>query len=113
MTQPPTCRPLSTAARAAGMQAAGAIPSSVDLGDLIEGEPGSRGELAARFLVGQSEIDVDIVETARTRSSGGTTGSGKSELLIAWVCALANAYSSAELNVLLVDFKGGGVVRGP
>ncbi|MGO1513795.1 FtsK/SpoIIIE domain-containing protein [Agrococcus casei] len=105
-------RLLSTAARAAGMQAAGAIPSSVDLGDLIEGEPGSRGALAARFLVGQSEIDVDIVADGPHAVVGGTTGSGKSELLIAWVCALANAYSSAELNVLLVDFKGGASFAG-
>jgi S-DNA-T family DNA segregation ATPase FtsK/SpoIIIE len=35
------------------------------------------------------------------------TGSGKSELLVSWVVALARAATPAEVNFLLVDFKGG------
>lgn len=38
---------------------------------------------------------------------GGTTGSGKSELLITWITALAAQCSPQELSLLLVDCKGG------
>ena len=105
-------RLLSTAARAAGMQSAGSLPTAVDLSDLLGSGPGPQGRLAARFLVGQSPLELDIVADGPHAVVGGTTGSGKSELLIAWVCALADAYTSAELNVLLVDFKGGASFAG-
>ncbi len=38
---------------------------------------------------------------------GGTTGSGKSELLQSWVLAMAAAHSPQRLNFLFVDYKGG------
>jgi len=38
---------------------------------------------------------------------GGTTGSGKSELLQAWILAMAAAHSPERLTFLLVDYKGG------
>ncbi|MDR2895271.1 MAG: FHA domain-containing protein [Propionibacteriaceae bacterium] len=38
---------------------------------------------------------------------GGTTGSGKSELLQTWVLAMAVNHSPQNLNFLLVDYKGG------
>jgi len=38
---------------------------------------------------------------------GGTTGSGKSELLQAWILAMAAAHSPQRLTFLLVDYKGG------
>jgi S-DNA-T family DNA segregation ATPase FtsK/SpoIIIE len=38
---------------------------------------------------------------------GGTTGSGKSELLVTWVLAMAATRSPAEVSFLFVDFKGG------
>lgn len=38
---------------------------------------------------------------------GGTTGSGKSELLQTWILAMASTYSPQRLNFLLVDYKGG------
>jgi DNA segregation ATPase FtsK/SpoIIIE, S-DNA-T family len=38
----------------------------------------------------------------------GSTGSGKSELLIALISGLAVNYSPATLNFVLVDYKGGG-----
>lgn len=37
----------------------------------------------------------------------GTTGSGKSELLLSWILALAAARPPSDLTVLLVDYKGG------
>jgi len=38
---------------------------------------------------------------------GGTTGSGKSEFLQAWVLALATAHSPDRVTFLFVDYKGG------
>ncbi|HRV69136.1 MAG TPA: FtsK/SpoIIIE domain-containing protein [Marmoricola sp.] len=38
---------------------------------------------------------------------GGTTGSGKSELLQSWILALAAAHSPERVTFLLVDYKGG------
>ncbi|NNJ09788.1 AAA family ATPase [Chloroflexales bacterium ZM16-3] len=38
----------------------------------------------------------------------GSTGSGKSELLIALIAGMAASYSPTALNFVLVDFKGGG-----
>ncbi len=38
---------------------------------------------------------------------GGTTGSGKSELLQTWVLSLAVAYGPERVTFLLVDYKGG------
>lgn len=38
---------------------------------------------------------------------GGTTGSGKSELLQTWICSLAARLGPRDLNLVLVDYKGG------
>lgn len=43
---------------------------------------------------------------------GGTTGSGKSELLQSWILALAAAYSPQRLTLLLIDYKGGSAFAG-
>ena len=37
----------------------------------------------------------------------GTTGSGKSELLISWCMALAIRHSPQTLHFVFLDFKGG------
>ena len=42
---------------------------------------------------------------------GGTTGSGKSELLQTWILAMAAAHSPQRLTFLLVDYKGGSAFR--
>jgi S-DNA-T family DNA segregation ATPase FtsK/SpoIIIE len=42
---------------------------------------------------------------------GGTTGSGKSELLQSWILGLASAHSPQRVNFLLVDYKGGSAFR--
>ena len=42
---------------------------------------------------------------------GGTTGAGKSELLQAWILAMAAAHSPQRLTFLLVDYKGGSAFR--
>ncbi len=68
----------------------------------------SRG-LAAPLGVreGGAPLVVDLVADGPHAVVGGTTGSGKSELLVAWVCSLAATHDPAEVTFLLVDFKGG------
>ncbi len=42
----------------------------------------------------------------------GSTGSGKSELLISMITGLAVTYAPSVLNFVLVDYKGGGAFKG-
>ena len=70
----------------------------------------SRGSLAcvfARAVDGGDGVTVDLVADGPHAVVGGMTGSGKSELLVSWVLAAARAHPPAEVNFLLVDFKGG------
>nr|WP_246319971.1 FtsK/SpoIIIE domain-containing protein [Nocardioides kongjuensis] len=63
-----------------------------------------------RALVGQSTLGHHVLDLRRDGPHalvGGTTGSGKSELLQAWILALAAAHSPQRVNFLLVDYKGG------
>ncbi|MDF3049185.1 MAG: cell division protein FtsK/SpoIIIE [Pseudonocardia sp.] len=62
-------------------------------------------------------VSLDLKESARGGSGPhglcvGATGSGKSELLRTLVVALAATHTSAELNLVLVDFKGGATFLG-
>jgi S-DNA-T family DNA segregation ATPase FtsK/SpoIIIE len=50
---------------------------------------------------------VDIAADGPHAIVGGTTGSGKSELLVTWAASLAQRYPPTEVTLLLVDFKGG------
>lgn len=64
-----------------------------------------------------SPVTLDLKESAQGGSGPhglciGATGSGKSELLRTLVCGLAATHSSAELNLVLVDFKGGATFLG-
>ncbi|WP_435079587.1 FtsK/SpoIIIE domain-containing protein [Clavibacter michiganensis] len=64
--------------------------------------------LAAVIGVGHDgPVSVDLVADGPHAVVAGTTGSGKSELLITWMAALAAAHPPEEVTVLLVDFKGG------
>ncbi|KAA2261021.1 type VII secretion protein EccCb [Solihabitans fulvus] len=64
-----------------------------------------------------SKVELDIKEPAQHGMGPhglliGATGSGKSELLRTLVLGLAATHSSATLNMILVDFKGGATFRG-
>ena len=86
--------------------------------DLLPGQPleaairrwwsAGRGDLAAPVGVAAAGVlTVDLREQGPHALVGGTSGSGKSEFLRAWVTALAARHSPRRLNFLLVDFKGG------
>lgn len=68
----------------------------------------ARGVLDARFLVGpEGVVSLDLATDGPHAVIGGTTGSGKSELLLSWLVAIALRSAPDEVNFLLVDFKGG------
>lgn len=78
----------------------------VELGTLLATP--AAGGLGARFLVGpDGPVDLDLVADGPHAVVGGTTGSGKSAMLTAWILALAAAHPPERLVLLLVDCKGG------
>ncbi|KAB1643588.1 FtsK/SpoIIIE domain-containing protein [Gulosibacter chungangensis] len=97
--------PNVVAAQRARANSTGTLPIACDLGDLT---PATEGQLAAHFLLAtEGPCRIDLVGDGPHALIGGTTGSGKSELLIAWTAALASSYTSDECNLLCIDFKGG------
>ncbi|UOE44627.1 FtsK/SpoIIIE domain-containing protein [Agromyces larvae] len=102
-------------ARAVGRAAATAAspaepPQSVHWGSLPQPAGELDGRARLRAVVGRSAddtVELDLVADGPHALVAGTTGSGKSEFLLAWVAALAAAYPPEAVAFLLVDFKGG------
>ena len=89
-------------------RAGGLIPERVHLVSLPQ-HPGQRRiSLTCSVAVDHTGArTIDLVQDGPHVVIGGTTGSGKSELLISWVLAMAGNYGPDVVNFLLVDFKGG------
>ncbi|TFD55016.1 hypothetical protein E3T43_12390 [Cryobacterium sp. Hh7] len=106
---------LARQARDAGLvTSAGAIPVGVTLTDLLAvtaaADPASVTPTGLGCVIGvgpAGPVHIDLVRAGPHAIVGGTTGSGKSELLTTWVASLAAAHSADQVNFLLVDFKGG------
>jgi S-DNA-T family DNA segregation ATPase FtsK/SpoIIIE len=81
----------------------------VFLADLADAAPRPvRGGLPAAFVrEGTHPWAIDLVADGPHAVVAGVTGSGKSELLISWILALATTHSPHEVTFLLADFKGG------
>ncbi|MFP5487559.1 MAG: FtsK/SpoIIIE domain-containing protein, partial [Acidimicrobiia bacterium] len=65
---------------------------------------------ALRFAVGvgpDGPVELDLVADGPHALIGGTSGSGKSELLQAMVASLAAHHPPTRLNFLFIDYKGG------
>lgn len=96
-------------ASASSRVSARAVPDTVSLVELgafrrVGGGPG----LPVVLGIGEDgPVEVDLVADGPHAIVGGTTGSGKSELLVAWVLALAARHDPAAVTFLLADFKGG------
>ncbi len=68
----------------------------------------SKSNLRAVLGQGTSEpFALDLRADGPHALVGGTTGSGKSEFLQAWVLGLATAHSPQRVSFLFVDYKGG------
>lgn len=96
------------------------LPNSVALADLIGGEltpelverrwARTRGTAALAAPVGVDSdgvLELDLVADGPHLLIGGTTGSGKSELLRSLVAGLALSADPDHLAFVLVDYKGG------
>lgn len=71
---------------------------------------GTRSPAKLRALVGQGAdgaMHLDLRSQGPHALVGGTTGSGKSEFLQAWVLGMAAEYSPERVTFLFVDYKGG------
>lgn len=104
-------RQASAALPAAGLPAR---ISSIELESMPDARgvrtgPQSSAGLSAALGVGEDGevFRLDLVEQGPHAVVAGTTGSGKSELLVTWVASLAREYDASQFTVLLVDFKGG------
>lgn len=103
-------RQLKALAVAEGLVGGRAIPHAVELDDLLDSfgsETSTTGLDAAIGIASSGPIFVDLVHDGPHAIIGGTTGSGKSELLISWALALAARRPPSEVCFLFVDFKGG------
>lgn len=95
-------------ARACAQQAddADTLPGAVALHE-IEQSPGGPGLPAVIGRSMQGGVVVDIVEDGPHAIVTGTTGTGKSELLVTWVTAIASVNGPDRVVFVLADFKGG------
>lgn len=94
------------------------LPPVVHLLPLLDVEPDA-SPIAARWqwsdgmptatlgTTARGPLTVDLVRDGPHGLVGGTTGAGKSELLRTFVASLAANTSPADVNVVLVDYKGG------
>lgn len=88
--------------------AGGRLPSQVTLAALLPLAPVAAGSLAAPIgRDAEGIVVVDLVAQGPHAVISGTTGSGKSELLIAWILGIAAGHTPDEVTFVLVDFKGG------
>lgn len=95
------------------------LPVSVSLASLFGGRIDARSvkqlwDLNAcrspQAIIGMAEsgpLSLSLVDDGPHGLAGGTTGSGKSELLRTLVLSLALQASPADLNFVLIDYKGG------
>lgn len=85
-----------------------ALPARVRLDSL----PEVPGELRAVLGLGAAgPLAVDLVGQGPHAFIAGTTGSGKSELLLAWLLGLLATAPPSRVALLLLDFKGGATFR--
>ncbi len=95
-----------------------ALPPRVNLLDLVQADParladrwlahGAHSGLRVPLGLGEEGVWwVDLALDGPHLLVAGTTGAGKSELLISLIAALTGAAGPASLALLLVDYKGG------
>lgn len=77
--------------------------------DLSRSAPPGR-EVSLSAEIGSSRaatFSIDLAKVGPHAVIGGTTGAGKSELLIAWALAMTEERFAHEIQLLCFDFKGG------
>lgn len=84
----------------------GGVPAVVALHELVQ-RGGLQGLPAVIGRSGPEDVVLDIVTDGPHAIVTGTTGTGKSELLVTWVTAMATAHGPDRVSFVLADFKGG------
>ena len=84
-----------------------ALPESVDLRGIGVERASAVNLCTTVGLKAGGPVTLDLVTDGPHAIVGGTTGSGKSELLLSWVLGMAAARSPTDVTFLFVDFKGG------
>lgn len=82
------------------------LPDRVSLSEL-EQQQDTKGLPATIGLGERGSVTVDIVGDGPHAIVTGMTGTGKSELLVSWVTAIATANGPDRVAFVLADFKGG------
>lgn len=95
-----------SASRADAQDDVDVLPAMVLLGELAQ-HPGHNALPATIGRGEREDVVVDLVEDGPHAIVTGTTGTGKSELLVSWVTAIATAHGPDEVLFVLADFKGG------
>ncbi|WP_181064237.1 FtsK/SpoIIIE domain-containing protein [Pseudoclavibacter sp. AY1F1] len=98
------------AGRPSGVQLSREVRNETNARAMSAAAQGDRGRSSLYAVVGtqgEAPFGIDLVGAGPHAVIGGTTGSGKSELLMTWVLAMTEARSSREVQVLCFDFKGG------
>jgi DNA segregation ATPase FtsK/SpoIIIE, S-DNA-T family len=97
---------LAEAALEAGIRSSSepTLPAHLELESLAQV---SRTLAAAVGVSAGGPVTIDLVSDGPHAIVAGTTGSGKSELLLSWVVALATERAPSAVTFLFVDFKGG------
>jgi S-DNA-T family DNA segregation ATPase FtsK/SpoIIIE len=107
---------LSALAAERGLLApARSLPQAVTLAEVLRapavaesaGAPAGAGLRAPVGLDAAGVVELDLVGDGPHAVVAGTTGAGKSELLVSWVLAMATRHPPSAVTFLLVDFKGG------
>lgn len=86
------------------------LPRRLALADLAQSACAPETRSSLRAAVGMSStgrLELDLAGRGPHAIVAGTTGSGKSEFLLAWIAAMAVSYPPDRVAFLLVDFKGG------
>ena len=81
--------------------------------DILKRHSFNKYGLKANFALFDTGISFDLHERGLGPHGliGGTTGSGKSELIISLLFSLCLNYSPDYLNIVIIDYKGGGIVQ--
>jgi S-DNA-T family DNA segregation ATPase FtsK/SpoIIIE len=90
-----------------GAAGAGALPEVVEF-DALAPVSAVISPLGSSFgVTAEGPLSLDLVSQGPHAIVGGTTGSGKSELLVSWVLGMAAERPPSAVTFLFVDFKGG------
>ncbi|GGA58868.1 hypothetical protein GCM10011490_06060 [Pseudoclavibacter endophyticus] len=89
------------------------LPDRIELDGILRSRPPAAARSPGAHLAATIGVDeagpvwVDLVADGPHAVIGGTTGTGKSELLRSWIAGLAARYPATHVAFLCLDFKGG------